>query len=432
MLISTPHNVVSPVFLSSPRTNPSPLLSPVISQKCAKSNLLSPPGANLLSPQSEWDQKFVRSFSDIPRPTLFDSSTDPNLLKTKQSRLPFLKRWFSSPPNRTSESDTQFKWLVRGVGASLFEGLGHHKETTGSLKSGRISYVCHAGSKKQNQDNFVIGQTSNGTHYLIVLDGHGPQGEAVSTRAAELLPYKLVEYDRMIGEGVLASVFSELDSEILKDVDCLFSGTTASLIVQKLDTFHFAHLGDSTILLLRKINGKIVGEKITTEHNPHGIEERERIMACGGVIQSFEDGIPRVILKDWDRATPLQDYTNYKQSWRSVEKNKRYLPGIALTRGLGDHLGKLCGVVSIPDVSTCKIDDKICGILIASDGLWDAFENIEEVAEEIENNTDMPRQKFLNQLSRKSRTRLLQKKGVADDVTILLWEIGAGIFEHAL
>jgi len=74
----------------------------------------------------------------------------------------------------------------------------------------------------------------------------------------------------------------------------------------------------------------IRGREITRDHKPDEPDEAARILANGGRIESFKDaegndvGPARVWQKDQD------------------------IPGLAMTRALGDSAGKLAGVIPIP------------------------------------------------------------------------------------
>lgn len=57
-----------------------------------------------------------------------------------------------------------------------------------------------------------------------------------------------------------------------------------------------------------------------------------------------------------------------------------WMPGLAMSRALGDALGHRVGVSSSPDVSVYEIgpDDRF--VILASDGVWEFIENEEAVA----------------------------------------------------
>jgi serine/threonine protein phosphatase PrpC len=59
-----------------------------------------------------------------------------------------------------------------------------------------------------------------------------------------------------------------------------------------------------------------------------------------------------------------------------VMKRNEAVPGLAMTRTIGDRLGKSIGVTSEPLTSTCCIESNGTQyIVLGSDGLWDAMSN---------------------------------------------------------
>ena len=62
--------------------------------------------------------------------------------------------------------------------------------------------------------------------------------------------------------------------------------------------------------------------------------------------------------------------------WIGPRKN-RY--GLAMTRSIGDGLGKKKGVISTPEVSVQAVTESSKMIIIASDGLWDVVQPQEAI-----------------------------------------------------
>ena len=88
-----------------------------------------------------------------------------------------------------------------------------------------------------------------------------------------------------------------------------------------------------------------------------------RILKAGGRIQAFKDnqtgedlGPQRVWLADQD------------------------LPGLAMSRSLGDKLAHTVGVSSCPELTEFLVDENDKFVVIATDGVWEFLSN-QEVAE---------------------------------------------------
>ncbi len=76
--------------------------------------------------------------------------------------------------------------------------------------------------------------------------------------------------------------------------------------------------------------GVIQGRAITRDHKPDEPDEAERILAHGGRIEPFRDG-------NGECVGPLR-------VWQKTQD----IPGLAMTRAVGDGAGALAGVISLP------------------------------------------------------------------------------------
>ena len=106
------------------------------------------------------------------------------------------------------------------------------------------------------------------------------------------------------------------------------------------------------------IDHKINSIQLTRDQKPEDPEELERITKAGGRVQRLVDNLGNNIgpYRVWEQSTNV--------------------PGLAMSRSIGDLLAKRMGVVSTPICTKHKIkrnDDFF--IVIASDGVWDVMEN---------------------------------------------------------
>jgi serine/threonine protein phosphatase PrpC len=55
------------------------------------------------------------------------------------------------------------------------------------------------------------------------------------------------------------------------------------------------------------------------------------------------------------------------------------LPGLAMSRSIGDTMAKNLGVICDPEISffSAPQDKKLLSIALASDGIWDVYESFE-------------------------------------------------------
>ena len=135
--------------------------------------------------------------------------------------------------------------------------------------------------------------------------------------------------------------FQECEAEFIRIAgrEGLRDGTTALVALVEPDTLTVAHVGDSRGVLCRK-GGQTVA--ITQDHKPELEPEKKRIEALGGFI-------------------------SYIGCWRAM--------GIlAMSRAIGDLFLKPY-VSPEPDVSSLAIDDGDQFFVLASDGVFDVFDN---------------------------------------------------------
>ena len=131
-----------------------------------------------------------------------------------------------------------------------------------------------------------------------------------------------------------------------------FSGTTCSIVLTRGPHVISANAGDSRAIIVDRF-GK--AKALSRDHKPDLPEERDRILNTGGRVRPLlnpaqgnaEVGPARVWLSDMD------------------------VPGLAMSRSLGDYVAQTVGVNPEPEINIHNItgDDRF--IIIASDGVWE-------------------------------------------------------------
>jgi len=53
------------------------------------------------------------------------------------------------------------------------------------------------------------------------------------------------------------------------------------------------------------------------------------------------------------------------------------MPGLAMSRSMGDGMGRECGVIGDPDIMEHTLTNEDKMIVIASDGVWEFISNYE-------------------------------------------------------
>jgi serine/threonine protein phosphatase PrpC len=241
-----------------------------------------------------------------------------------------------------------------------------------------------------------------GTVLFGVLDGHGEAGDLVSRYVADRLPQRLVRNPHF-GSSPANAIKEELDRlerAMLGDasIDTEFSGSTAVLATVRERKLTVCNVGDSRIITARLVDGKLVANDISIDHKPDREDEQRRIVATGGRVFAveYDDGIsgpPRVWLGHMD------------------------IPGLAMSRSIGDTVAHSAGVSSEPEVFHYEFhpDDKL--IILASDGLWE-FMSSQEVVDFIARVPDPKR--AVDMLVAESAARWMKEEQVIDDTTIIV------------
>jgi len=277
--------------------------------------------------------------------------------------------------------------------------------------------------KKQKHTTSKINQDRGGITYpyansttmalFSVYDGHGEGGELVSQFAlgevGRLLEERLVSLVTKRGSGRLKGiaedaeeeesdqdnnnniqdntinqqqqqeqeeeyittsikqVFNQVDNDLLneEDIEPMYSGTTACIVLLKESKLYIGNCGDSRAVLTKKKKnrchteeGKDVGEDrelitvdLSTDQNPDTPGEKERIESLGGFVSPPPE--PGLSSRVWLDSSHTQI-------------------GLAMARSIGDHAVKGVGVISEPEVTTHVIDEDLDEfVIIATDGVWE-------------------------------------------------------------
>ena len=190
-----------------------------------------------------------------------------------------------------------------------------------------------------------------------------------------------------------------LETIIISDrnIDTEFSGSTMSLCIILNGIIYVANIGNSrSVIGERDKSGKISAIQLTQDHVPGVEKESERIMSKGGRIFPVEydfgpPGRPRIWLGHMD------------------------VPGLTISRSIGDTVGTSVGVVSSPDCTSYNINSGTKFLVIASDGVWDMVEN-QEVIDILSLNKKINH--AMNIIVAESYSRWIEKEQVADNITI--------------
>eukprot|EP00188_Purpureofilum_apyrenoidigerum_P004427 Plantae.Rhodophyta-Purpureofilum_apyrenoidigerum.ctg5008.p1 GENE.Plantae.Rhodophyta-Purpureofilum_apyrenoidigerum.ctg5008~~Plantae.Rhodophyta-Purpureofilum_apyrenoidigerum.ctg5008.p1 ORF type:complete len:493 (+),score=79.33 Plantae.Rhodophyta-Purpureofilum_apyrenoidigerum.ctg5008:115-1593(+) len=246
--------------------------------------------------------------------------------------------------------------------------------------------------RKENQDAYVAMVPFFGAEDQMlfgVCDGHGAEGRKVShlvrstiTKvlrdcnaesrpevSRELSPEQNVEQRADVHRSRLAALhkaYFAAEEELKKphrNIGHMYSGTTVVLAWLVGTDLYCSWTGDSrgVVAYASAQNGswekKFKAVDLSSDHKPSRTDEKKRVRAMGGRIARWRKNVGP--LRVW---VPTQ-----------------WIPGLAMTRSVGDTLLSDFGVVPVPEVTYMKVGSSESFIVLASDGVWEFMSSQEVV-----------------------------------------------------
>lgn len=213
----------------------------------------------------------------------------------------------------------------------------------------------------------------------------------------ELLVHHLKQEEDNI-PAALTEGFLDVDEKLAQSfVDCEFSGSTAVVSMLKGKMLYTAWVGDSRGVLGRKTKNGMEGIDLTIDHKPSDPEEKKRIQSRNGRVERLVDeggepiGPPRVWLQ---------------YAW---------IPGLAMSRALGDKIAHTVGVISEPGISVLELYPADQFIILASDGVWEFIDSQQAV--DIVSSHERLEDGVKDLIDRSYARWIEEEDGVVDDIT---------------
>jgi serine/threonine protein phosphatase PrpC len=296
-----------------------------------------------------------------------------------------------------ADDGTEKQIIVRPREYSVPIKIGGNSRAGWSTIPGTIG--CEQGLRKLNQDSYFALAPFSGSSreiFVAVFDGHGAEGRKVSQFVRNSLPAEIIEryktrkaerlatkpsdgekieiYDAELRKAALKHAFIQAESrlrDIATGIDHQFSGTTGVGVWLVGQLAYAACTGDSRAIIGRKplqaLSPKtprgwrgppaILAVSMTCDQKPTRPDERKRVRAAGGRITRWKKNVGP--LRVW-----LPD------DW---------IPGLAMTRSIGDTILTEFGVTPEPEVTVTGLGPLDSFIVLASDGVWE-FMTSDEVA----------------------------------------------------
>jgi len=232
-------------------------------------------------------------------------------------------------------------------------------------------------------------------HYFSIFDGHNGKEVALYLKdnfhIVLLNELKLITFtnDYKLNNAKIISAiknsFETIDKNIIDNKKIKDDiGSTGTVIFVYSDPYDnskrmmiCANVGDSKGYLVTKENIM----QITKDHKCDDASEVERIKNFGGLV--FQG---------------------------------RVFGSLMITRSFGDKEMKMYGVVSIPYCFSCLISDNDQYIIAASDGVWDAFQNINDIYE-------LSKEEMTSEIFVKKIVQLSIDRGTCDNISCLVLKL---------
>ncbi len=135
------------------------------------------------------------------------------------------------------------------------------------------------------------------------------------------------------------------------------SGSTCCTVLFNGRTLISSNAGDSRAVLVGMDNGTMFVKELTSDHKPCTQAEKDRILKAGGIIDTFKDENGKNI--------------GPERVWAKGED----MPGLAMSRSMGDGLAHSVGVIATPEIIEYQVQDQDQFIVIGSDGVFEFLSN---------------------------------------------------------
>ena len=275
------------------------------------------------------------------------------------------------------------------------------------INSCTLAGYSSPGVQKLNQDKFFIKKDfldEPEQFFIGVCDGHGMHGHYISEYVSKFLPKNLTNIST---DESIKSAFITTQTSLLNDnlkIDSSLSGSTCTSLILSLEKLICINLGDSRAVLARYENGVYNTINLSRDHKLTEPDEMKRVLKSGGIIKQYYD-----------------DKTKGYIGPERVFLNNSEIPGLAMSRSIGDSIAHNIGVISEPEIFRFNYNGNEKFIVIATDGIWeyiDSEECVKIISTFYENNMDAVG--GLNTLVKEAFKRWKNEEENIDDITAIV------------
>lgn len=225
---------------------------------------------------------------------------------------------------------------------------------------------------------------------LALFDGHGKEGQRVASFCINFMRDFFTTCHSMFktdAEEAIKKMILDCDEKLRaksSKIDASLSGSTAVVVYLTNEGIHVASVGDSRAILASVPNDNLSVGSYQAAPNPYTrkIEPSRQLAAIGLSVDqkpNHEVELNRIEKHGGKVQQLTDDFGNKVGPFRVWQKNG-ILPGLAMSRSIGDGVAKEIGVIADPIYHYFPhIHFRDQFIVMASDGVWDVMENLEVV-----------------------------------------------------
>jgi len=196
---------------------------------------------------------------------------------------------------------------------------------------------------------------------VCVYDGHGPHGRKCARRVKNFVANQLAKgglgTSKKIKNVVKAACLNAEKDLVKTKFDTRVSGTTATIAVLTAKQICVSWVGDSRAVLGYRHSLRYYAKEMSQDHKPENKKEIARITKSGGEVRRIDFG------------GGLED-----SPYRVFVKGTM-VPGLAMSRSIGDTMASEVGAWPKPSFFCHDISQEDSFLILATDGLWEVFES---------------------------------------------------------
>ena len=247
-----------------------------------------------------------------------------------------------------------------------------------------------------------------------VMDGHGEFGHQVAQFIQERLPTVLAAQGAVLRDNPAQAILNGMEQLCAElgetNINVAFSGSTCVFGLKVDEKLYVANIGDSRCIMCRQTaTGELQAIGLSIDQKPDNPEEKARILKAGGRVEPLpgppgEDcGPSRVWLAEVD------------------------VPGLAMSRSVGDEVSQTVGVISVPEVIVHDITGEDIFAVWASDGVWEFLSNQQVCSIVWKYQQDLS--EAAHQLVEESHKQWKKEEEVVDDITCIIVKFNQAVLD---